>query len=377
MIERSLKNKNSINARFQRWVAKSQDVVQHRFLSAAELKCQLLKERERADRREIEFCVIVFHLTNADAFQDAKPLIHKVLSSRLRITDDFGFLDESTLMLLLPDTPLDGARHLAEQLKEMLEESLNGLSHEVLSYPDEPADEDNDSEGNGKAHQVDFARENTNGQHISKVSKPHISFAERMPLWKRTFDISASLLGLVILSPLLAIVAILVKLNSPGSVIFSQLREGKDGKIIKIYKFRTMFSGAEAQKQQLQSLNEQDGPAFKIKEDPRLTSLGKYLRKSCIDELPQLVNVLRGDMTIVGPRPLPLNESGACKLWQRKRLDVEPGLTCFWQAKGDRYTPFDEWMRLDLEYVRKRSFWTDCKLILQTFKVVVQHRGSV
>ena len=154
------------------------------------------------------------------------------------------------------------------------------------------------------------------------------------------------------------------------------MREGKNGKQFGILKFRTMVTDAEAMQAELRSLSEQDGPAFKLKDDPRITKIGKYLRKSCIDELPQLVNVLTGDMSLVGPRPLPVHESLECVAWQRARLTVLPGLTCTWQAYAARDTKFAEWMRMDLEYIENRSFWNDIKLIFDTAFVAILHKGS-
>ena len=138
-----------------------------------------------------------------------------------------------------------------------------------------------------------------------------------------------------------------------------------------------MAVDAEARQAELRELSEQDGPAFKLKNDPRVTTCGKYLRKTCIDELPQLFNVLIGQMSLVGPRPLPVHESTACTVWQRKRLEVLPGITCIWQVHGGRETKFEEWMRMDMEYLRRRSFSYDLQLIFETALVALLHRGSV
>jgi lipopolysaccharide/colanic/teichoic acid biosynthesis glycosyltransferase len=138
-----------------------------------------------------------------------------------------------------------------------------------------------------------------------------------------------------------------------------------------------MIENAEEMKDSLRTLSEQDGPAFKIGDDPRLTQVGRFLRKTCIDELPQLINVLRGEMSLVGPRPLPVLESAGCTYWQRKRLEVLPGLTCIWQVQGGRDTKFVEWMRMDMEYLRRRSFLFDLRLIMQTIVLAFSYRGSV
>jgi lipopolysaccharide/colanic/teichoic acid biosynthesis glycosyltransferase len=148
------------------------------------------------------------------------------------------------------------------------------------------------------------------------------------------------------------------------------------GRSFTIYKIRTMVPDAEAQKLKLRGHNEQDGPAFKIKDDPRVTRIGKFLRKTSIDELPQLWNVLRGDMTLVGPRPLPVTESNACEGWQRRRLDVTPGLTCIWQVKGRSRVSFAEWVRMDVAYIRRRTIWHDVSILAQTVPAVLLRRGA-
>ncbi len=201
--------------------------------------------------------------------------------------------------------------------------------------------------------------------------------SEKTPVWKRTIDIVGSGVGILFLSPLFVGAAIAIKVSAPGPVFFRQMREGKDGKPFGILKFRTMVIDAEAKQDELRDQSEQDGPAFKLKDDPRVTRVGRYLRKSCIDELPQLFNVLFGQMSLVGPRPLPVGESEQCNAWQRQRLSVLPGCTCIWQARGGRDIKFSQWMRMDLEYIQKRSFFYDMRLILETVYIAVLHKGSV
>ena len=199
----------------------------------------------------------------------------------------------------------------------------------------------------------------------------------RTPWWKRGIDILGASAGLTLLSPVLVAAAVSIRCSSKGPVFFLQEREGKDGKQFGILKFRTMVVNAEELQNGLRDKSEQDGPAFKLTDDPRVTKVGKYLRKSCIDELPQLWNVLKGDMSLVGPRPLPLQESLACTAWQRTRLTVLPGLTCTWQAYGGRDVKFAQWMQMDLDYINRRSFFFDLRLIFDTACIALMHRGSV
>lgn len=196
------------------------------------------------------------------------------------------------------------------------------------------------------------------------------------PLWKRTLDVVGSAFGLLVLSPVLVAVAALIKITSPGPALFKQLREGHGGKLFTIYKFRTMRVGADAEKAQLQAQSEQDGPAFKMTHDPRITPVGSFLRKTCLDELPQLWNVLKGDMTLVGPRPLDYRESERIARWGRRRMHVMPGLTCIWQVHGKSKVSFNEWMRMDIRYSQRVNFWADIKLVMETLKQVILRKAS-
>lgn len=183
---------------------------------------------------------------------------------------------------------------------------------------------------------------------------------------KRAIDISGAFLGLVVLSPIILIISILIKLDSKGPILFSQNRVGKDKKVFKMYKFRSMVVNAEELKSKLKEQNEMSGPMFKMKEDPRVTKIGKFIRKTSIDELPQLINVIKGEMSLVGPRPSLPKEVEQFESWMMERFKVKPGLTCYWQVYGRNDIDFEEWMKLDVQYVRKRNLLTDIKLIFKT-----------
>lgn len=195
---------------------------------------------------------------------------------------------------------------------------------------------------------------------------------------RRLQDMVLSAIALAFLWPVMLFVALIILIDSPGaSPIFSQTRIGRDGKPFTFYKFRSMYPGAEAQLEALLPYNEMDGPVFKIKNDPRITRFGRFIRRSGIDELPQLWNVLRGDMSLVGPRPGLPREVERYDDYARQRLVVTPGLTCYWQIQPNRNElSFDEWMELDLRYVRERSFATDWKIIWKTFGAVVRMNGQ-
>lgn len=193
---------------------------------------------------------------------------------------------------------------------------------------------------------------------------------------KRALDIIASTLGLIILSPILLVVAILIKLESKGPAIFSQKRIGLNKKEFKMYKFRSMVQNAEELKEKLAKENEMSGPMFKMKNDPRVTKVGRFIRKTSIDELPQLINVLKGEMSLVGPRPSLPKEVSKFEPWMLKRLSVKPGLTCYWQVSGRNNIDFENWMKLDLQYVNDRSFWLDLKLIFKTARVLFGDKNA-
>lgn len=195
-------------------------------------------------------------------------------------------------------------------------------------------------------------------------------------LVKRPFDVAASLLGLALLSPAFLAISALVKVDSRGPVFFRQERVGKDGRHFSFYKFRSMVHNAEELKRRLLHLNEVDGPAFKISDDPRVTRIGRFLRRTSLDELPQLWNVLRGDMSLVGPRPPLPSEVEHYEQWQREKLGVVPGITCLWQISGRSHIGFTEWMRLDIEYIRKQSLGMDMNILARTLPAVVSRRGA-
>lgn len=195
---------------------------------------------------------------------------------------------------------------------------------------------------------------------------------------RRVQDIVFSILAMIVLSPIMLITMIAILIDDPsGSPIYRQQRCGRDGKRFAIFKFRSMHMGAEARLNDLLKDNERDGPAFKMKEDPRITRVGRFIRKTSLDELPQLWNVLIGEMSIVGPRPPLPREVVKYTKFQKQRLCIRPGITCYWQIQPNRHAvPFEEWVRLDLKYIRERSFWVDWKIILKTFKVVISKQGD-
>lgn len=346
----------------------------HGLLDESEFAEVLLKEKVRSDRTGIAFSILKISGAPKKSHADQLCIAAKVLKDRLRITDSYGLWKSGRIGIVLPYTPTLGAQKVAADVVELLKEQGIHVSYDVMMYPEDKS---------GKIFRLDKEFEdptdegNEQHSHREKTVMSIATDSSRFYLaTKRALDVMGAVVGIVFLWPVFVIAALVVKSTSKGPILFAQVREGKGGRQFVMYKFRTMIVGADQVQNEYRHLNEQDGPAFKITDDPRITRFGKLLRDTCIDELPQLWNVLNGDMSLVGPRPLPTGESQQCANWQRQRLGVTPGLTCFWQLDGKTKVTFDQWMRMDLQYVRRRSIWMDVNLIAQTVLQIFHLRGS-
>ena len=213
---------------------------------------------------------------------------------------------------------------------------------------------------------------------INLNRKEQLRSKKRYWILRRAQDIVFSIIALIVLSPLMLLIALVIYIDDPhGSPIFTQTRCGRDGKPFKLYKFRSMCVNAEEKLAVLLEDNEMDGPAFKIKHDPRITRVGRIIRRTSLDELPQLLNILKGDMSIVGPRPALPREVELYDDYQKQRMYITPGLTCYWQIQPRRNEiSFEDWIALDIKYIQERSFWVDWKIIFMTVKVVVRRDGE-
>lgn len=217
-----------------------------------------------------------------------------------------------------------------------------------------------------------LAQEELEKNYVAPTPKPVYEF------FKRFFDIVLSLFALIVLSPLFLVIAIIIKCGDGGSVFYSQVRLTKGGREFKMYKFRSMCKNADQMLDQLMEQNEMEGPAFKMKDDPRITKVGRFIRKTSIDELPQLWNIIKGDMSIIGPRPPLVREVEEYTPYQMHRLDVKTGLACYRECFGrSNIHDFDEWVESDLKYIRERSLLVDLKVILYTIKVVLTGEGAM
>ena len=376
----------------------------------------LTKERMRCDRHNQYFSLIVIQLKNESRSESKHQLclLAKLLHKRLRLTDERGLLLKGGVGVMLPMTELHGARVVFNSILQTASQSGLNLEAEIFTYSGrESSHSSNDGEYPSPDSDSDILFENDSGSDETVVeasnpapldlastivSPPKVSWLIRAddesqnrriagqlvttstvdtthiclqyPVWKRCMDVGCALIGLAFALPFILMASIAIKLTSKGPVFFRQLRTGQYGNVFSMYKLRTMVVDAEELKGKLQQLNERDGPAFKMTNDPRVTRLGCVLRTTGLDELPQLWNVLVGDMAIVGPRPLPCNEDAKCKVWQRRRLDTKPGLTCIWQISKSRKISFSDWMRMDLRYVDKRTIAGDVGLMFKTVLAV-------
>ncbi len=379
--------------------------VRRHAYSPGEMARLLDRERDRTDRTGTPFAMVVFLADDGHARREVHAALLRVLATRLRISDEFGRLDRWRVAAVLPATPPAGAWTVADDICLRLPHDLPLPQCEVYAYPgeqagtasggehiatgmaSEPGTDGNGKDatgltgnGDGERHtRQDELHEGKRALRQGAVSGPvrplEPLFIRPLPWSKRLVDLVVASLALIALSPLLLLTSLAIKFTSPGPVLFRQMRSGLGGRPFVLYKFRSMVYDAEAKKADLLALNEQDGPAFKIRHDPRITALGLFLRATSLDEFPQLWNVLRGDMSLVGPRPLPCDESDACTGWHRRRLDVTPGLTCIWQVEGRSSVSFDDWVRMDIRYVRLRSLVKDATLMLRTMPAMLLRKG--
>ena len=342
-------------------------------LSQPQFQAAIRRERSRADRCSGEFSLLTLSAAGRGTSDTAMAAIALVLDSRVRESDIAGWFAGDMIGIILPDTDALGAWKLAEDLHLAFEQRQVSAKFQVYAYPSLDSGENNplsDCDGaDSDAAEADTLPSDR------PVRPLEMLFVQKLPLSKRAIDVAGATAGLLVALPVMVLAALAIKLTSPGPVFFAQRRDGLGGQDFWIYKLRTMVVNADAIKAALRHQSEQDGPAFKLKNDPRVTRVGRLLRRTCIDELPQLWNVLRGDMSIVGPRPMCSKEARHCAPWERRRLEVTPGLTCIWQVHGGTKVTFSEWMRMDLRYVKSRTLLKDLRLMILTVPSVIRRDG--
>ncbi len=359
-----------IIAVIQRLAGRSPDTLPGDLHPPDRFRRVLERERVRADRTGDRLSLVAFAPRVPDVSRATFALVANVLRGRVRATDELGWLDDGRLAVVLPTTPTAGAWKVADDVCLKFPDRVPPPVCTVYTHPTDwpPA---------GEAESSVTGPEDAD---VAPADRPALGLehflVRPIPAWKRALDVTGAAVGLLLLLPVFAAIAAAIKVTSPGPVFFRQPRSGRGGVPFRMYKFRTMVVDAEARKAALMALNEQDGPAFKVRWDPRVTTVGRLLRRTSLDELPQLWNVLVGDMSLVGPRPLPCDETRACEMWHRQRLDVTPGLTCIWQVSGRSQVSFAEWVRMDVRYIRSRTLAHDLKLLLLTMPAVVGGKGA-
>ena len=336
----------------------------------------LRRERDRADRTLDDFALVAADLGTCVNDRGWCRRFERVLASRMRSTDEAGWLAPLRVGIALPHTDEAGAWTFVHALKARLDpdDAREAPRFTVYQYSGGGSSKDHqraDEPSGGTGDSGDSKRLS-----IERAHSLESLLIEPPGSTKRVMDLALASGGLVLASPVLALAALAIKLSSRGPVLFRQERAGFAAVPFTLLKLRTMVEDAEILKEALASQNEADGPVFKMARDPRVTAVGRFLRKSSIDELPQLWNVLRGDMSIVGPRPPTLDEIEHYTPWQRRRLHGMGGLTCLWQVKGRSEVGFLDWMRLDLRYLRRRSLPFDLVLVLRTIPAVLTGRGA-
>lgn len=369
--------------------------------SAEQFRAILDRERARADRNGHQFSLVLFSTGNPQQNGAQSKHATQVLAKRIRLTDEVGWFDDEHVGVVLPYTSAAGAGRLADDICEAIATRAFSLKCKIFTYPSHWF-----SNGKGNSAQLHFSDlfpewnttkspwhfayawhddgekikskadeqlDNTTSNCLTLTKKLESIFGRSLPAWKRGIDIVGALLGLIVLSPFLLLIVLIIKIVSPGPVLFNQLRVGYMGRTFKMWKFRTMRVDIDSSLHQwhLAELINAEKPMAKLDNDPQIIPFGKILRKTCVDELPQLVNVLRGDMSLVGPRPDVPYAIQYYTNWRTKRFDAVPGMTGLWQVSGKNRTTFEEMIRLDIAYARQMSFWLDVKILLKTVPAIM------
>ena len=326
--------------------------------SVKEFEQLLKRERFRADRNNHRIAMILFSLKeNSDTEQNLS-VLENVLRRSVRFTDEIGWFDDTRIAVIHTEAHLVEAEIFSENMESQMESLNIHIFISVFMYPSSKMYYRSEHEKNVRCS-VNFLKKILNGT--------------QLPWWKRSMDITVAFFALILLSPLFLAVAVIINHVSPGQILFKQERVGRGGKIFNLLKFRTMHSNnnesvhRQHAKDLIQNNGLSDKPMAKLDEcDNRLIPLGYFIRQSCLDEMPQLINVLRGEMTIVGPRPCIPYEADEYLQWYNKRFDVTPGMTGLWQVSGKNRRTFEQMMRLDIEYSESRSFLLDIYIIAKT-----------
>jgi lipopolysaccharide/colanic/teichoic acid biosynthesis glycosyltransferase len=350
------------------------------------------RERARADRMGQWFSLVLLEIDGRSGADPAVRKLVRVFTRRVRAVDEVGWLNDRCLAAVLPGTPSEGARKLADDIGAAVAAEIPGEPFYRCTFWSYPT-ADIVSEGlreefrrrERRREASPFSGRREKIPRVEPASGESARALEKIigrpfPLWKRALDVAGALLSLILLSPVFAAVALLIKIVSPGPVFFRQERIGYMGKPFTFWKFRTMHAGNDPAQHQryVSELIKGDRPMVKLDDgrDPRIIPFGQILRKLCLDELPQLFNVLGGTMSLVGPRPCLPYEAREYLLWYTRRFDILPGMTGLWQVSGKNRTTFKEMIRLDIRYARKATPWMDIGILLRTVPAIVSQTAE-
>jgi lipopolysaccharide/colanic/teichoic acid biosynthesis glycosyltransferase len=379
--KRRLRSRDSLTRIQKRW-------AHNGLYSAEEFRAIIERERARADRNGSKFSLVVFDMADTDTDQTVEYHLTALISHRVRSTDEVGWIDRRRIGIQLPDTSAEGARQLAYEISQEIVIRKSLLTFKIYTYPlewlfihkwlNDPEhnypNRRSTKKGNTAHDASTIQADNKKMQQCESLPDGLGGFlGHTTPVWKRGIDILVSGLGLVLLLPLFLFISVLIKMVSPGPVFFKQERVGYLGKPFKCWKFRTMHTDSYESEHEKHIINlmKSDNAFDKLDDDDlRIIPFGKLLRRLGFDELPQLFNILRGEMSLVGPRPeIPYSVRHYTQ-WQKRRFDTVPGLTGLWQVNGKNTTTFKRMIRWDITYIQRRSFWLDLKVLLKTPYVI-------
>lgn len=359
-------------------------------LSAESFRAIIERERARADRYGYGFSLLVFDVGNTDRECPRAKNVADVIRRRKRSTDEIGWFNDQSIGIIMPSTSENGARKFAQAIYQRIRDSDATPHYRVYRYPSQSGSLDKDpppvrsQKVNCEAsHPSEMKLGRTPPRECNKpIERLEQICGRGMPAWKRGIDIFASVILLVCLLPLFLLIGLIIIIISPGPIFFKQKRVGYQGEEFIMWKFRTMMVDADASPHESRVREEitNDMPLRKLDEDhdPRIIPFGNILRQTGLDELPQLFNILRGEMSLVGPRPDPVYAVRDYQPWHKARLDVVPGVTGLWQVNGKNKTMFKDMIRLDIRYTRQRSFWVDVKILLRTLPAIIdQVKGGI
>ncbi len=351
--------------------------------SNTQMNAILERERARTDRNNSEFSLVIFHVEGVNQENEFRSQLLDYLPRRVRSCDSIGWIGQS-VGVILPETSKQGAYKFVGNVLEVVDHPSSDLACTVYTYPSDWLL--NLEKSDAEATMVEDAQTNNTCDEVSSESEPvltdvkkeafHWFAPQRSPFWKRSFDLCVALASMFLLFPVFILSAVLIRVLSPGPIFFKQQRLGYRGQPFVCWKFRTMKVNAETSSHEsyVGGLIKSEKPMIKLdaSHDPRIIPfIGNIMRQTGIDELPQLLNVLRGEMSIIGPRPCLPTEAKQYLLWHTRRFDTVPGLTGLWQVSGKNRTTFKEMIRLDISYTKNKSLWLDSKIIFKTIPAII------